>query len=209
MLTLFFSPNACSLASHIALAESGLPYQLRRVNFAKDEQRSADYLKHNPNGRVPALVTDKGTLIESPAILAYIAQAAPNARLAPLDDPFEFARMQGFNSFMASTVHVAYAHKRRGYRWAEKPESLEDMAAKMPQNMEHSFSIIENDLFKGPYVLGEDHSVADCYLFTMSDWLGGAGVDINRFPKVAEHYRRLRQRPAVQRALETEKEAAA
>lgn len=209
MLTLFFSPNACSLASHIALAESGLPYQLRRVNFAKDEQRSSDYLKHNPNGRVPALVTDKGTLIESPAILAYIAQAAPDARLAPLDDPFEFARMQGFNSFIASTVHVAYAHKRRGYRWAEKPESLEDMAAKMPQNMEHSFSIIENDLFKGPYVLGEDYSVADCYLFTMSDWLGGAGVDINQFPKVAEHYRRMRQRPAVQRALETEKEAAA
>lgn len=209
MLTLFFSPNACSLASHIALAESGLPYQLRRVNFAKDEQRSSDYLKHNPNGRVPALVTDKGTLIESPAILAYIAQAAPDARLAPLDDPFEFARMQGFNSFLASTVHVAYAHKRRGYRWAEKQESLEDMAAKMPQNMEHSFSIIENDLFNGPYVLGEDYSVADCYLFTISDWLGGAGVDINQFPKVAEHYRRMRQRAAVQRALETEKEAAA
>jgi glutathione S-transferase len=209
MFTLFFSPNACSLASHIALAESGLPYQLRRVNFAKDEQRSPDYLKHNPNGRVPALVTDKGTLIESPAILAFIAQAAPEAKLAPLDDPFEFACMQGFNSFIASTVHVAYAHKRRGYRWAEKPESLEDMAAKMPRNMEDSFAVIENDLFKGPYVLGQDYSVADCYLFTMADWLGGARVDINAFPKVAEHYRRMRQRPAVQRALETEKEAAA
>ncbi|MCJ8517433.1 glutathione S-transferase [Pseudorhizobium tarimense] len=209
MFTLFFSPNACSLASHIALAESGLPYQLRRVNFAKDEQRSPDYLKHNPNGRVPALVTDKGTLIESPAILAFIAQAAPEAKLAPLDDAFEFARMQGFNSYIASTVHVAYAHKRRGYRWAEKPESLEDMAAKMPRNMGDSFAVIENDLFEGPYVLGENYSVADCYLFTMADWLGGAGVDINAFPKVAEHYRRLRQRPAVQRALETEKEAAA
>jgi glutathione S-transferase len=209
MLTLFFSPNACSLASHIALAESGLPYQLRRVNLAKDEQRSPEFLKHNPNGRVPALATDKGTLIESPAILAYIAQAAPEAKLAPLDDPFEFARMQGFNSFIASTVHVAYAHKRRGYRWAEKPESLEDMAAKMPRNMEASFSIIEKELLHGPYVLGDDYSVADCYLFTMADWLGGAGVDINAFPKVAEHYRRMRQRPAVQRALETEKEAAA
>ena len=209
MYTLYFSPNACSLASHIALAESGLPYQLRRLQFAENEQRSPEYLKHNPNGRVPALVTDKGTLIESPAILAFIAQAAPEAKLAPLEDPFAFARMQGFNSFIASTVHVAYAHRRRGYRWAEKQESLDDMAARMPQNMRDSFAIIENDLFAGPWLLGEDYSVADAYLFTMSDWLGGAGVDINDFPKVADHYRRMRQRPAVQRALETEKEAAA
>jgi glutathione S-transferase len=207
MYALYFSPNACSLASHIALAESGLPYELRRVDFGQNEQRSADYLKHNPNGRVPALVTEKGTLIESPAILAFIAQAAPEARLAPLDDPFEFGRMQGFNSFIASTVHVAYAHRRRGYRWADKQASFEDMAAKMPQNMHDCFAIIENDLFTGPFVLGENYSVADPYLFTMSDWLDGIGIDIADYPKVADHYRRMKERPAVQRAIKAEASA--
>src|SRR3546814_15784991 len=97
MFTLLFSPGACSLASLIALAESGLPYGIRRVRFGDNEQRSPDYLKLNPNGRVPVLMTDRGTLIETPAILPFIAQPAPDARLAPLDDPFEFARMQGLN----------------------------------------------------------------------------------------------------------------
>lgn len=208
MFTLYYSPGACSFASHIALAESALPYELRRVNFGQNEQRSPDYLKHNPNGRVPALVTDRGTLIESPAILAYIAQAAPQARLAPLDDPFEFARMQGFNSFIASTVHVAYAHRRRGYRWADGEAALQDMAAKMPQNMRDCFAIIENSLFAGPFVLGENYSVADPYLFTMSGWLGGVGIDIADYPKVADHYRRMKERPAVRKAIEAERESA-
>lgn len=208
MYTLYYSPNACSLASHIALEEAGLPYHAHRLNFAKDEQRSADYLKHSPNGRVPALVTDRGALIESPAILAFIAQAAPEARLAPLDDPFEFARMQGFNSFIASTVHVAYAHRRRGYRWADNEASREDMAAKMPQNMRDCFAIIEKDLFTGPFVIGQNYSVADPYLFTISDWLAGVGIDIDDYPNVADHYRRMKERPAVQCAINAERQTA-
>jgi glutathione S-transferase len=114
MNTLFFSPGACSLASAIALAESGLPYRLQRVKFADNEQRSPDYLKLNPNGRVPVLVTDEGAISENLAILAYIAQVAPQAKLAPLDDLFAFARMQAFNAYLAATVHVAYAQLSLG-----------------------------------------------------------------------------------------------
>ena len=202
MYTLFFSPNACSLASHIALAESGLPYQLKRVKFAENEQRSPEYLKLNPKGRVPVLATDRGVLTETVAILAFIAQVAPQAKLAPLDDPYAFGVMQAFNAFIASTVHVAYAHKRRGTRWADQQSSLDDMAAKMPQNMRDGFRIIDEDLLKGPFVLGEMYSVADAYLFVMSDWLEGVGIDIAEFPNVQDHYRRVRQRPAVIRALE-------
>jgi Glutathione S-transferase len=208
MYTLFYSPNACSLASHIALAESGLPYEVRRVNFAENEQRSPQYLKHNPNGRVPALVTERGTLIESPAILAFIAQSAPQAKLAPLDDPFEFARMQGFNSFIASSLHVAYAHNRRGYRWADEPAALEAMKRKVVPNMRMYFGMVENDFLTGPWVLGESYSVADPYLFTMTDWLEGLGIEMNEFPKVAAHYRRMTDRPAVRSALATERPAA-
>lgn len=205
MYTLFYSPNACSLASHIALAESGLPYEVRRVNFAENEQRSPEYLKHNPNGRVPALVTEKGTLIESPAILAFIAQSAPDAKLAPLDDPFEFARMQGFNSFIASSLHVAYAHNKRGYRWADGQEALDAMKRKVVPNMRMYFGMVENDFLTGPWVLGEAYSVADPYLFTMADWLEGLGIDREEFPKVADHYCRMMERPAVQKALSVER----
>ena len=205
MYTLFYSPNACSLASHIALVESGLPYEVRRVNFAENEQRSPEYLKHNPNGRVPALVTEKGTLIESPAILAFIAQSAPDAKVAPLDDPFEFARMQGFNSFIASSLHVAYAHNKRGYRWADGQEALDAMKRKVVPNMRMYFGMVENDFLTGPWVLGEAYSVADPYLFTMADWLEGLGIDREEFPKVADHYRRMMERPAVQKALSVER----
>ena len=205
MYTLFYSPHACSLASHIALAESGLPYEVRRVNFAENEQRSAEYLKHNPNGRVPALVTERGTLIENPAILAFVAQAAPLARLAPLDDPIEFARMQGFNSFIASSLHVAYAHNKRGYRWADGQEALEAMKRKVVPNMHMYFGMVENDFLKGPWVLGEAYSVADAYLFTMSEWLEGLGIDINEFPRVADHFRRMNERPAVRQAIAAER----
>ena len=154
---------------------------------------------------MPALVTEKGTLIESPAILAFIAQAAPEAELAPLDDPFEFARMQGFNSFIASSLHVAYAHNKRGYRWADEPEALEAMKRKVAPNMRMYFGMVEKEFLTGPYVLGGNYSVADPYLFTMTDWLDGLGIDLEEFPRVAYHSRRMSERPAVRQALSVER----
>lgn len=204
MLTLYFSPGSCSRACHVALEESGLAYEGKRINFAENQQRSPDYLKLNPKGRVPALVTPKGILTEAPAIMSYVAQTAPDAKLAPLSDPFEFARMQAFNSYIASTVHVAHAHGRRGTRWANQEASLEDMKAKMPQVMTDCFTLIENEMLTGPWVLGSDYSVADGYLFVMSGWLKGDGVDVAKFPKVHDHYMRMQERPAVKRALEAE-----
>src|SRR5688572_13285101 len=110
MLKLFYAPGSCALASHIALEESGAPYEAERVDLGGGQQRSPAYLKLNPKGRVPALATDRGVISENPAILAYIAQAFPKAKLAPLDDPFAFARIQAFNGYLSSTLHVAHAH---------------------------------------------------------------------------------------------------
>ncbi len=205
MLTLYFSPGSCSRACHIALEESGLPYEGKRINFAENQQRSDEYLKLNPKGRVPALATPKGILTEAPAIMSYIAQTAPDAKLAPLNDPFEFGRMQAFNSYIASTVHVAHAHGRRGTRWANQESSLEDMKNKMPQVMTDCFTLIENEMLVGPWVLGNSYSVADGYLFVMSGWLKGDSVDVAKFPKVYDHYKRMQERPAVIRALEAER----
>ena len=90
MIKLFYASDTCSLASHIALEDAGAEYSITRISFANDEQRKPEYLAINPKGRAPALVTDEGVLTETPAILAFIAQSFPQARLAPLDDPFRF-----------------------------------------------------------------------------------------------------------------------
>jgi glutathione S-transferase len=201
MLTLYFAPKTCALASLIALEEAGLTYELKRLDFSTTEQRSPAYLAINPKGRVPALAADKGIITETPAILAYIAQVAQQARLAPLDDFFEFARLQSFNSYLCSTVHVNHAHDRRGSRWTDDAAAMETMKAKVPQNMIDSFTLIEERLFVGPWVMGAAYSVADPYLFTVGSWLPSDGVDRSRFPKVAEHHARMLDRPAVQRAL--------
>ena len=93
MLTLYYAAETCSLASHIALEEAGADYSLVRISFARDEQHSPDFLAINPKGRVPALVTARGILTETPAILVFIAQTFPKARLAPLENAFAFAEV--------------------------------------------------------------------------------------------------------------------
>lgn len=201
MLKLFFSKGSCAVASRIALEDAGAPYELVKVDLAAGEQRSPDYLKINPKGRVPALVTEQGVLTETPAILVYIAQTFPAARLAPLDDPFEFARLQAFNSYIASTVHINHAHGRRGARWADQQSSFEDMKAKVPETMMASMRMIELDYFEGPWVMGEQYTVADAYLHTISNWLEGDGVDIRDLPIIRDHHERMSERPSVQRAL--------
>jgi len=205
MLKLYFAPGSCALASLIALEESGLAYEPGRLNLANGDQRQPDYLAINPKGRVPALVTDKGVITENIAIMTYIAQIAPVAKLAPLDDPFEFAQVQSFNSYIASTVHINHSHKGRGYRWTDDAAAIETMKAKVPQTMTESFALIEEKMLKGPWVMGEQYSIADAYLFTMETWLPGDGVDRDRFAKVSAHYARMLERPAVQKALAVEK----
>ena len=86
MLKLYYAPGTCALASHIALAEAGAPYTTEKVDFKTNQQNSPEYLGINPKGRVPSLVTDRGILTETPAMLAFIAQSFPQAKLAPLDD---------------------------------------------------------------------------------------------------------------------------
>jgi len=203
MLKLFYSPGACSLASHIALEEAGAPYELMRLNFKADDQRKPEYLKVNPKGRVPALVTDRGILTESPAILAYIAQAYPAAKLAPTD-PFDFARAQAFNSYLCSTVHVSHAHRVRGNRWVDDPAAIKEMQRKVPETVGAAFALIENGMLEGPWVMGKDYSICDGYLFTMAQWLEGDGVDLSKLPRVMEHRVRVAERPAVKRALAQE-----
>ena len=200
MIKLYFSPGACSTASYLALEEAGADYSVERVNFAANQQQSPEYKAINPKGRVPAMVTDRGVLTETPAILAFIAQSYPKAKLAPLDDAFAFAQMQAFNSYLCSTVHVAHAHKGRGTRWADDPAAIAEMKRKVPESVGAAFDLVEKG-FDGPWAMGGSFTVADPYLFTLSGWMEGDGLDLSRYPKVMDHRRRMQERPAVQKVI--------
>ena len=201
MFKFFYAVGSCALASHIALEEAGAEYEAVRLDFAAGDQRKPEYLKVNPKGRVPALITDSGILTETPAILAYVAQMFPKATLAPLTDPFAFARVQAFNSYLCSTAHVNHAHFTRGSRWADEPASLEDMKRKVPKNVGDSFALMESEMVEGPWVMGKAYTICDPYLFTVSGWLTRDGVDISRFPKIHDHHKRMAERPAVKKVL--------
>jgi glutathione S-transferase len=199
MIKLYYAPGSCSLASHIALEEAGAEYTVERINTAANQQQSPEYRAINPKGRVPAMVTDRGVLTETPAILAYIAHSYPKAALAP-DDPFAFAHMQAFNSYLCSTVHVAHAHKGRGSRWADDPAAIAEMKRKVPESVGAAFDLIEKGM-NGPWAMGDSFTVADPYLFTMSGWMAGDSLDLSRYPKVMDHRRRMSERPAVRKVM--------
>jgi glutathione S-transferase len=204
MFTLYYAKGTCALASHIALEDAGAPYALQRVDFGAKEQQSPEYLKINAKGRVPSMVTPRGILTETPAILAFIAQSFPAAKLAPFDDPFAFAELQSFNSYLCSTVHVAHAHRMRGHRWADEASSFADMQRKIPQTVGACFELIETQMLKGPWVMGDSYTVADPYLYTIARWLQGDGIDPKSFPRVHGHMMRMEQRQSVQKALAAE-----
>ena len=204
MLKLYYAVGTCALASHIALEETSANFETVRIDFRTEDQLKPEFLAINPKARVPALVTDHGVLTETPALLVYIAQRFPKARLAPLENPFELARVQAFNSYLCSTVHVAHSHRMRGYRWADDPAAIREMQRKVPQSVGECFALIEREMFKGPWVMGEAYSICDPYLFTLAQFLEGDGVDLARLPKIRDFRNRMAERAAVKRALANE-----
>ena len=201
MLTFYYAKNSAAYAPHILLEDIGADYNAVRIDFMTGEQRSPTYLAVNPKGRLPSLVTEKGVLTETPAILVYLAQRFPEQDLAP-SDPFEFAIAQAFNSYMASTVHVAHAHKHRGARWADDPAAHEAMRAKVKENMTEYAQMIEAHYFKGPYVLGDQFSFCDPYMALVTRWFKDDDVDLDPFVKIRAHDALMRERPSMQRVLE-------
>lgn len=208
--TLYHAPFTCAQAVHIALLEAGAAFDVQWLDLQQQHQRTPDFLRLNPNGRVPALATPQGVLTEVQALLLFVAQRYPEAGLAPLSNPFELARLQSLHSYLASTVHVAHAHQRRGSRWADEPEAIAAMQRKVAHNMTEAFAHLEAHwLTPGPWVLGERYSVGDAYLFTIGQWLASDGVDEQQFPRLLAHRERMLARPAVQQALAQAKVQAA
>ncbi len=200
----YYASHTCALASHVALEDAGADYELVRVDFRANEQRGEAYKSINPKARVPSLVTARGVLTETPAILMFVAQSHPRAKLAPLDDAWTLAQVQSFNAYLCSTVHVAHAHRMRGYRWADEPAAIEAMKRKVPQSVGECFDLIERAMFKGPFVMGDAYTICDPYLFTLAQWWEADGVDPAAFPKLSAFRTRMAERETVRTAIAAE-----
>ena len=196
-MQLYCAPLTISVAVAIALEESGLDYEAIHLNVAEGEQTGPAYKQINPKGRVPALVVDGGILTETGALLEYIAAKAPEAGLVPAD-PLLAARMREVMYYLASTMHVNHAHKKRGHRWADKDASRADMTNKVAETMTESCAYISSNGLRGPFVLGEAFSIADPYLYVVCNWLEGDGVDVSAFPEIVAFRAAMEARPSVQ-----------
>lgn len=206
MLTLYFARDTISLATLIALEEVGAAYETVRIDFGKTEQRSPGYLKINPKGRMPALVTERGILTETPAMLVWVAQQFRRPELVLMDDPFAFAQVQSINSYFCSALHINHAHRMRGPRWvdAADKDAIAAMQRHVPVSVGANYDFVESEVLKGPWVMGEHYTICDPYLFTLAQWLEQDGVDPKRIPKIMDHRKRMSERATVRKALAVE-----
>ena len=207
-MKLYYSPGACSLASHIALEETGAEYEPVLVKLADGAQRKPDYLAVNPKGRVPALADDGFVVTENPAILRFIARKFPDAGLWP-DDLREEARCVEWLGWCASTVHVAYAHVRRPERYASSDAAKADVIEKGRESCRDIWGQVETRFAASAsdWAAGNRYSAADPYIFTFWTWGRGPALGFDmaaEFPAWTAHAKRMGERPAVQRALARE-----
>lgn len=199
-MKLYYTTGACSLASHIVLREAGFDFEMEKVDLSTHKTESgADYYAINPKGYVPALVLDDGqVLTEGGAIVQYLADLKPEAHLAPPPRTLERARMQEQLIFIAAELHKAYGP-------LFVPSASEEAKATARNNVARRLDHVERQFSDGrPYLLGQQLSVADIYLFVVAGWAEKMGISLNRWPKLAAFLDRIGSRPAVRAALQAE-----
>lgn len=203
---LYFAPGACSLAAHIVLEESGLPYEGKQLDLAAGEQRSAQYLAINDRGRVPALVEDGWVLTECAAIMRHVARQVPEKGMWPTDLR-EQAAVDEWLGWLACNHHVTYAHIRRSERYTDDEGAYDGIRAKAAETYGDLCTMTEVRLSHGGWAVGDSYTVADPYLLVF--WIWGRGPSLKfdmagRFPAWTAHAKRVAARPAVQAVLARE-----
>ena len=201
-MKLYYSPGACSLATHIVLEEAGAPYEAVKLNLREGEQRKPEYLKLNWKSKVPALQLDSGeVLTENPVIMAYVAdQNAPGKLLAGVGD-LRRARAQEWLAWCASFVQPAFGPLFGPQRFADDPAALATLKQKATATLTTILQTFADHL-KGPYVLGSDFTIADAYTLVFYRWAQGNQIAIPEGLRAAA--RTLLARPAVKRTIEQE-----
>jgi len=198
-MKLYFSPGACSLSPHIVLREAGLAFEPVLMSTKTHKlQDGSDYYAINGKGYVPLLELDDGQrLSEGPAIVQYIADQAPAARLAPANGTMERYRLQEWLNFITSELHKSYTP-------LFTPTTPAETKTAYVAKLRGRYEWIDGQLAGKNYLMGEDFSVADAYLFTVTTWAGHVGVDLAGLENVAAYMKRVGERPAVQAAMQAE-----
>jgi len=203
---LFMAPGTCARVSCIALEEIGLPFETRVIRFLRGEHKSPAYKRFNPKGKVPALVMDGATLTENVAILCYLHERFPEARLLPpASDALARARQVADLAFCASTLHPLVS-RIRFPQMVAGPEVAAGVYLAAAEAMKEYFQLVENRLGESPWWYGDAWTVMDAYLYWVFWRVEGAGFNVEAYPRYTDHARRMEQRPAVQRALAREEE---
>jgi glutathione S-transferase len=205
-VTLYMAPYTCARATAIALEEAGVEFETSLVRFTRGEHKSPAFKRYNPKGKVPALEIDGEILTENVAILTYLDERFPEARLMPqAASPAQRARNIADLCFCSSTLHPLVTRIRMPMFFAGEDNAVAVKRA-AEQAMDEYFQLVEDRLAQGPWWYGANWSAMDGYLYWLFWRVEGAGYDVSRFPRFAEHARGNERRPAVQRALAREEE---
>jgi len=203
MLTLYFSPGACSMASHIGIEETGAPYVEKPTLLAKGEQKTPEYLKINPRGKVPALSVDGRVIVENTAILAYLAKTFPQAHLLP-DDAFEQARCISTMAWFSNTVHPSYAHYVRPERFASGDDALAAVKEMGKQAFWANLGEIDAMIGAKAWTMGEQYTAVDPYALVFYGWGVRAELPMHELKSYTAFKDRMLKRPAVLKVLTSE-----
>lgn len=199
-MKLFYAPGACSLSPHIVLREAGVTFTLEKVDTKAGKTESgADYSRINAKGYVPALQIEDGVVLtEGAAVVQFIADQHPDAKLAPAAGTLERARLQEHLNFIASELHKAFTP-------LFKVESSEEVRTAAVANVRRRLGQIEQQLEDGrDYLMGPDFSVADAYLFTVANWATPTGIGLDDWPRLKALVARIAERPSVKAAMAAE-----
>jgi glutathione S-transferase len=198
-MKLYYSPGACSLSPHIVLREAGLAFDLEQVDVrAKKTKSGGDFFAINPKGQVPTLVLDDGDILtEGPAVVQYIADKAPASKLMPAAGSKERYHVQEWLNFVTSELHKNFSPLFR-------PNTPDDYKAIAKENLAARFAFVDKKLAGRQYLTGDTFTVADAYLFVMTNWANVQKIDLAGWPNVSAFRERVLARPKVQEAMKQE-----
>jgi glutathione S-transferase len=203
MMTLYFSPGACSLASHIGLEETGAPYELKPVLLAKGQQRTEDYLKINPRGKVPSFSVDGKILVENTAILTYLARRFPEKKLMP-SDPLDEARCISTMCWFSSIVHPSYQRFHRPERFAEGEAAHSPIKENGRKMFWSNLQEIDSMIQANGWVMGPEFTVVDGYALVFYGWATRSGFPVKELSAYTAWQERMMKRPTVKKSIDAE-----
>ena len=202
-MKLFFSPGACSLASNIAFHEAGLPVELVRVDTKTHTLKDgSDYYQINPKGYVPAIQLDDGQVFtEGAALLQFIGDQKPETAIIPRAGTLDRLRANEWLTFVSSEIH-------KGFSPLFNPDLKDDAKTVLLNKLQKRFDLLDKHFADHKFLMGEQFTVADAYLYTVISWAPGLKIDLDKWPNLAKYRLRVAERPKVKAALQAEKAAA-